>query len=101
MEMTQIRYVLSAAKHLNFTRAAEEGLVDVGASMHIGVRGPHKGAGVYDQCDALGYPMAHLHNGSRLGGPDRAPPGPAAYPRPPPPPLPPAWEPCPNSAAVP
>jgi agmatinase len=43
-----------------FTRAAEEGLVDVGASMHIGVRGPHKGAGVYAQCDALGYRLVNF-----------------------------------------
>jgi agmatinase len=43
-----------------FTRAAEEGLVDVASSLHIGVRGPHKGAGVYRQCDALGYAMVNF-----------------------------------------
>lgn len=43
-----------------FTRAALERLVDVGASMHIGVRGPHKGAGVYAQCAELGYPMVNF-----------------------------------------
>jgi len=43
-----------------FTRAAEEGLVDVASSMHIGVRGPHKGAGVYAQCDELGYVMVNF-----------------------------------------
>lgn len=43
-----------------FTRAAQEGLVDVASSMHIGVRGPHKGAGVYRQCDELGYPLVNF-----------------------------------------
>jgi agmatinase len=43
-----------------FTRAAEEGLLDVSSSMHIGVRGPHKGAGVYAQCDELGYVMVNF-----------------------------------------
>jgi len=43
-----------------FTRAAVERLVDVGASMHVGVRGPHKGAGVYAQCAELGYPIVNF-----------------------------------------
>ena len=43
-----------------FTSAAREGLLDVASSMHIGVRGPHKGAGVYRQCDELGYTMVNF-----------------------------------------
>jgi agmatinase len=53
-----------------FTRAAEEGLLDVAASMHIGVRGPHKGAGVYAQCAELGYPMVNFAALRARGIPD-------------------------------
>jgi agmatinase len=38
-----------------FVHAANEGLVDTSVSMHVGVRGPHRGADVYGQSDALGY----------------------------------------------
>jgi len=50
-----------------FTRAAREGLLDVGASMHIGVRGPHKGHGVYTQCEELGYTMVNFAELRRRG----------------------------------
>jgi agmatinase len=45
----------AAATGTTFRRAAEERLVDVAHSMHVGVRGPHKSAGVYEQAERLGY----------------------------------------------
>lgn len=50
----------AAATGTTFTRAAEERLIDTGASMHIGVRGPHKGAGVYDQSKEQGYVLVNF-----------------------------------------
>ncbi|MFT5445529.1 MAG: agmatinase [Gammaproteobacteria bacterium] len=43
-----------------FTSAAQEGLVDAANSMHIGVRGPHKGGGVYRQSAEMGYTMVNF-----------------------------------------
>jgi guanidinobutyrase len=41
----------------SFRHAAQEGLVDVARSFHIGMRGPTMVAGVYDFCRDLGYNM--------------------------------------------
>jgi agmatinase len=40
-----------------FTRAAEEGLIDVGSSYHIGARGTLPFPGIYDHTKSLGYQL--------------------------------------------
>jgi agmatinase len=40
-----------------FTRAAEEGLIDPGNSLHIGARGPTYLSGVFEHTRALGYEL--------------------------------------------
>jgi agmatinase len=60
----------AAATGTTFTRAAEEGLIDTGASMHIGVRGPHKGGGVYDQSAEQGYVLVNFAELRARGIPD-------------------------------
>ena len=60
----------AAATGTTFTRAAEEGLVETGASMHVGVRGPHKGAGVYDQSKEQGYRLVSFAELKGRGIPD-------------------------------
>jgi agmatinase len=40
-----------------FTRAAEEGLIDVGRSFHVGARGTLPMAGVYEHTRKLGYQL--------------------------------------------
>lgn len=40
-----------------FTRAAEEGIVDVANSLHLGPRGPVAPAGVFEHTRALGYEL--------------------------------------------
>ena len=40
-----------------FTRAAEEGVIDVGKSFHIGARGSLAGPGAYDHTRSLGYKL--------------------------------------------
>lgn len=45
----------AAATGTTFTRAAEEGLVDTGASLHLGMRGTFRAPGTFDQARGLGY----------------------------------------------
>jgi agmatinase len=46
-----------------FTRAAEESLIDVGSSLHIGARGPTNDSTVFNHTREVGY---GLINGSEL-----------------------------------
>lgn len=60
----------AAATGTTFTRAAEEDLIDTKSSMHIGVRGPHKGGGVYDQSAEQGYALVNFAELRARGIPD-------------------------------
>jgi agmatinase len=50
-----------------FRRASEEGLIDSGRSMHIGIRGPLYGAEDLAETAALGYATLHCMDYDRLG----------------------------------
>ena len=45
----------AASTGTTFTRAAGEGLVDVAASLHLGMRGTFRAAGTFDYARSLGY----------------------------------------------
>ncbi|MCP5152766.1 MAG: arginase family protein [Ectothiorhodospiraceae bacterium] len=57
----------AAATGTTFRIAAEEGLVDTAASMHVGVRGPFKGPGVPARSAALGYHTVTMSEFRRRG----------------------------------
>jgi agmatinase len=58
------------ATALSFTRAAEEGVVDVPGSIHVGARGPTYTSGVFEHTRGLGYELISGEELERRGIPD-------------------------------
>lgn len=57
----------AAATGTTFTRAAQEGLVDTAASLHLGMRGTFRSAGTFDFARSLGYGLMTYDDLRRRG----------------------------------